>query len=414
LPGRFHIQQRIVTDIDDFRGQQVQMLHELLETTPRRLGGTHTPGVEGHIKQVSEADDLQIGISVAQRSQRVTCTQSLQAHAHVGKEIDPVARREEDLERILCNTLVVTMLARMCRKGSNAQICHIVRIVRLAHRKLLPGSPHVLQGEPLGNARTIHAQPLEPLLFRPHEHRFDVPQGIIEIESNGAKAVQNRHMDEFHLIIGNKNYSSWSLRPWIFMTHLGVRFSETIVPLDTPEFKGQISRYSPTERVPVLQHGELTVWDSLAICEYVAEVTGRGLPAGREARAVARSVCAEMHSGFATLRADWPMIATARNRQTPMSPDLEADIRRIDRIWSDCRARFGRNDGPWLFGEYSMADAMYAPVVLRFNTYGANVAIGETARAYIATALQDLSMQQFLAAARDEPWRLAKYEGVTT
>jgi hypothetical protein len=115
-------------------------------------------------------------------------------------------------------------------------------------------------------------------------------------------------MSEFHLVIGNKNYSSWSLRAWILMTHLGVKFRETILPLDTAQFKDEIARYSPTGRVPVLLDGELAIWDSLAICEYIAEVTGRGWPVDRAARAVARSVCAEMHSGFANLRAEWPLL----------------------------------------------------------------------------------------------------------
>jgi glutathione S-transferase len=215
-------------------------------------------------------------------------------------------------------------------------------------------------------------------------------------------------MSEFHLILGNKNYSSWSLRPWMLMMHLGLKFRETIVPLDTPQFKDQIGRYSPSRHVPVLQHGELTVWDSLAICEYLAEVSGRGWPADREIRAAARSVSAEIHSGFAALRAEWPFNARARNRHTPMTPGLKTDIERIEQIWSDCRSRFGKGGGPWLFGEYSVADAMYAPVVLRFNTYGAPR--GETARAYIATALEDPVLEKWLLAAKDEPWTIAHSE----
>jgi glutathione S-transferase len=214
-------------------------------------------------------------------------------------------------------------------------------------------------------------------------------------------------MSEFHLIIGNKNYSSWSLRPWILMRHLGVKFQETIVPLDTPQFKDQIGRFNAAGRVPLLVHGELTIWDSLAICEYLAELTGRGWPAGREARALARSVCAEMHSGFANLRAQWPLNASARNRRTRMNPGLEADIERIDAIWSDC---FGRTDGPWLFGEYSIADAMYAPVVLRFNTYGASAPLTETARRYIATTLEDPALEEWLLAAKNETWTVPGYE----
>jgi glutathione S-transferase len=215
-------------------------------------------------------------------------------------------------------------------------------------------------------------------------------------------------MSEFHLVMGNKNFSSWSLRPWILMTHLGVEFRETILPLDTPQFKDEIARYSPSCRVPVLLHDGLTLWDSLAICEYIAELTGRGWPADRTARAVARSVSAEMHSGFANLRAQWPMNAAARNRRTPMTPVLEADIERIEEIWNDCRSRFGKSGGPWLFGEYSIADAMYAPVVLRFNTYGAPLTA--TARWYVAAALEDPALQKWLLAAKSETWTVPGYE----
>jgi glutathione S-transferase len=119
-------------------------------------------------------------------------------------------------------------------------------------------------------------------------------------------------------------------------------------------------------------------------------------------------VCAEMHSGFVNLRAEWPMNATARNRRTPMTPGLEADVARIEEIWTECRSRFGKSGGPWLFGEYSVADAMYAPVVLRFNTYGA--ARTDVARAYIATALEDPALQKWLLAAKDETWTVPGYE----
>src|SRR5207253_2979052 len=136
--------------------------------------------------------------------------------------------------------------------------------------------------------------------------------------------------------------------------------------------------------------------DSLAICEYVPELTGKGWPQPREARAVARSVSAEMHSGFANLRMLWPMNARARNRRTAMTPALESDIERIDEIWNDIRQRFG-SGGPWLFGaEYTVADAMYAPVVLRFNTYGAR--ISPTARWVMASVLEDAALQAWLAA----------------
>jgi glutathione S-transferase len=208
-------------------------------------------------------------------------------------------------------------------------------------------------------------------------------------------------MASLTLVIGNKNYSSWSLRPWLFMKHQGVAFEEILIPLDTPATRESIDKYGPSGRVPVLLKGGLAIWDSLAICEYVAEVTGAGWPTDAHARAIARSVSAEMHSGFANLRTLWPMNARARNRRTAMTTGLEADIERIDEIWNDCRSRFG-GSGAWLFGEYSIADAMFAPVALRFNTYGA--AISQTARWYIASVLEDAPMQEWLAAAKLETW----------
>jgi glutathione S-transferase len=209
------------------------------------------------------------------------------------------------------------------------------------------------------------------------------------------------------LVIGNRNYSSWSLRAWLLLKHLGVEFEEIVIALDHPDTREQIERFSPSGRLPLLLHGDLRVWDSLAICEFAAELTGGGWPRSREARAVARSVCAEMHSGFATLRSLWPMNARARNRHTVITAALEADIERIDEIWNDCRARFGAG-GSWLFGEFTVADAMYAPVVLRFNTYGAR--ISQTARWYMATALEDAHMQEWLQGAKHEPWTIAADE----
>jgi len=216
-------------------------------------------------------------------------------------------------------------------------------------------------------------------------------------------------MTDLTLIIGNKNYSSWSLRPWMLMKHLGVDFTERQIVLDTPTFKDDVAKFGPSGRVPVLKHGDITVWDSLAICEYVAELTGRGWPKDRTTRAYARSVCAEMHSGFANLRTEWPFNARARNRRPPMTPGLEADVDRIDEIWIDCRRQFGEaQQGPWLFGEYTIADAMYAPVVLRFNTYRAQVS--DTTRWYMAAALEDPALQEWVQAAQKEPWTLPPSE----
>ena len=215
-------------------------------------------------------------------------------------------------------------------------------------------------------------------------------------------------MSDYTLVIGNKNYSSWSLRPWMLLKHLQLDFEEKQILLDTPSFKDEVAALGPSGRVPVLKHGKVTVWDSLAICEYIADVTGKGWPGDREARAFARAVCAEMHSGFMNLRMEWPFNARARNRQTPMTPGLEADIDRIDEIWIDCRRQFGTDRGPWLFGEYSIADAMYAPVVLRFNTYRAQVS--DTSRWYMATVLEDAALQSWVQAAQQEPWKLESSE----
>jgi glutathione S-transferase len=209
------------------------------------------------------------------------------------------------------------------------------------------------------------------------------------------------------LVIGNKNYSSWSLRPWILLRHVGAVFEEIVIQLQAATTRGEIERHSPSGRVPVLRAGPLCVWDSLAICEYVAETTGQGWPQAREARAHARSVCAEMHAGFQALRAAWPMNARARHRHTAMTPTLKADVERIDQIWGDCRRRYG-GGGPWLFGDYSVADAMYAPVVLRFNTYGAPIC--ESAHSYLAHAIEDATLQEWILAAKEEPWVIASCE----
>jgi glutathione S-transferase len=215
-------------------------------------------------------------------------------------------------------------------------------------------------------------------------------------------------MSDLTLVIGNKNYSSWSLRPWILMKHLGVDFREVLIRLSQPNTRDEIEKYGPSGKVPVLRRGEFCIWDSLAICEFITEHTGRGWPKDPNARAVARSVSAEMHSGFANLRSAWPMNARARNRRTALTPSLEADIDRVEEIWGDCRSRLGKSGGPWLFGEYSVADAMYAPMVLRFNTYGAQ--LSETARWYMASVIEDSVMQQWLRAAHDEPWTENNYE----
>jgi glutathione S-transferase len=202
------------------------------------------------------------------------------------------------------------------------------------------------------------------------------------------------------LVIGDKNLSSWSLRPWMLLKHLGFAFEEVRLPLDTQQFRDEIVRYSPARRVPVLLDGERRIWDSLAICEYVNELAGGGAwPEDAAARAHARAVSAEMHCGFQALRTAWSMRAAVLGLHVELGADGRADVARIDEIWRDCRAGYGRH-GPWLFGRYSAADAMYAPVVLRFNTYGAG--ISTEGRAYMEFALADPALQEWIRGARYE------------
>lgn len=176
------------------------------------------------------------------------------------------------------------------------------------------------------------------------------------------------------LIIGNKNYSSWSLRPWLLLSVTGVEFEEIRIPLFTEHTRAALAEYTEAGKVPVLHDDGVVVWDSLAICEYVSErcLDGRGWPAGAADRAEARACCAEMHSGFFKLRECLPMNCRATGRKVPVTPGLAADIRRIDGMWSGLRRRHSGR-GPWLFGEFSIADCMYAPVVSRFRTYGSEL-----------------------------------------
>ena len=213
------------------------------------------------------------------------------------------------------------------------------------------------------------------------------------------------------LVIGNKNYSSWSLRPWLLMRHFGVLFEELMLPLDTPDFRERIVRYSPTGRVPVLNVGEEVIWDSLAICEVVNErfLSGRAWPGATMARAAARCASAEMHAGFAALRAQLPM--NCRREATPPHWDANAgrDIARVQQLWGDLRRQYGAS-GNFLAGEFGIVDAMFAPVCIRFRVYG--VATDETSSAYIEAVYALPAMREWLAAARDEPERLVATDDV--
>jgi glutathione S-transferase len=213
------------------------------------------------------------------------------------------------------------------------------------------------------------------------------------------------------LVIGSKNYSSWSLRPWLFLRKVGFEFQERVIHFDAADYRAQIIAFSPSARVPLLIDGELKVWDSLAICEYAAERTQRGLPKGRAARAIARSVAAEMHSGFQALRNEWPMNVRARDRRVPPTAEVQSDIARIDALWSDCRARFGGGGG-WLFGEFSLADAMFAPVLFRFQTYGAP--LGPAAAQYLQHGLADPAVRQWQDDCSREAHPLASEDSLGT
>jgi glutathione S-transferase len=202
------------------------------------------------------------------------------------------------------------------------------------------------------------------------------------------------------LVIANRNYSSWSLRPWLLMSEFGLEFELVEESLAGNDLKERLRRHSPSCKVPVLIDGDLTVWDSLAICEYLSEqyLDGKGWPESAASRAQARSVSAEMHSGFTGLRSEMPMNIRAKRAVTP-SKAATRDIRRVDEIWSDCRRQYaGRGD--WLFGRFSIADCMYAPVVMRFVTYGTE--ISEAGRGYMETVAGNPGVKAWIAAALKE------------
>ncbi len=215
------------------------------------------------------------------------------------------------------------------------------------------------------------------------------------------------------LVIGNKNYSSWSLRPWLLMRHFGVPFEEVRLPLDTPEFHRRIGDYSPTARVPVLRDGDEVVWDSLAICETVNErwLGDKGWPQDGRARAAARCAAAEMHSGFAALRTQLPMNC----RRPKAAPHWDAaagrDIERAQALWSDLRARFGAG-GEFLCGEFGIVDAMYAPVCVRFRAYG--VSVDGNAQAFIDSIYALPAMQEWLQAAQAEAESLSPTDDIAS
>ncbi|TDR89058.1 glutathione S-transferase family protein [Enterovirga rhinocerotis] len=205
------------------------------------------------------------------------------------------------------------------------------------------------------------------------------------------------------LVIANKLYSSWSLRPWLLLREAQIPFEEILVPLGRDDTRERIQLHSPAGKVPVLIDDGVTIWDSLAIVEYAAERWPEAgiWPGAREGRALARSISAEMHSGFSGLRRACPMNLGKRFAGRDRGEQVANDVRRIEAIWADARARFGQG-GPFLFGAFCAADAMYAPVITRLDTYGFAVSSGS--RAYMDAVLGLPSYKEWLAEALKEPW----------
>lgn len=216
-------------------------------------------------------------------------------------------------------------------------------------------------------------------------------------------------MSGLTLVIGNKNYSSWSMRPWLLMRQHRIEFDEIQIALRQPGSLERKLAYSPAGKVPILIDGEMRIWESLAIVEYLTEKFPEKplWPADGEARGVARSVSAEMHAGFAHLRSHMPLNCRARRPGSGPGPGVQADIDRICEIWRDCRARHGAA-GEFLFGDFTAADAMFAPVASRFQTYG--VELDRAEAAYARAILAIPAVREWMEDAREEPWKIAKFD----
>lgn len=208
-------------------------------------------------------------------------------------------------------------------------------------------------------------------------------------------------MSKLTLVVGNKNVSSWSLRPYLALAQTGVAFDEVVVLLDRPDTAANIAKHSPGGKVPVLKDGDLTVWESLAICEYVADKfpEAKLWPQDRGARAIARAVSSEMHAGFAELRKTCSMKIAERRPTPELTPALRKDIDRITSMWTGLREKYGKG-GPFLFGHFTIADAMYAPVATRFETYG--IPVERPVREYMDALFALPTLQRWLDGAKKE------------
>lgn len=211
------------------------------------------------------------------------------------------------------------------------------------------------------------------------------------------------------LIIGNKNYSSWSLRPWLYLKHHGIPFEEVRIPLYRDDSQARIAAYSPAGKVPVLVDAGTTVWDSLAILEYLAErfPATAGWPENLAERALARALAAEMHAGFQALRGHCSMNCRRTPAAKALPDSVVKDIERIRIIWQDCRARFA-DHGPWLFGRFTIADAMFAPVALRFDSYCIDA--GPVAATYVDTVTRHPAVAEWIASGKAEAEVIAAFE----
>ncbi len=213
----------------------------------------------------------------------------------------------------------------------------------------------------------------------------------------------------FTLVIGNKNYSSWSLRPWILLKYFDIPFKEILIPLYEGSYKEQILKYSPQGKVPVLIHGKLVIGESLAICQYLSDlfVKKKMWPAQLSDRALAYWISQEMHAGFSNLRTYMPMNLRGHYPAEGMRPEVDADIKRIFQIWESCRRRFHAK-GPFLFGHFTVADAMFLPVVTRLRTYGVDVK--GLSKAYVKTMLDLPAFKEWEKAGEAEPWVIKRSE----
>ena len=229
-----------------------------------------------------------------------------------------------------------------------------------------------------------------------------------ELDPTLSQTLEDAEKSPLKLVIANKRYSSWSMRPWLVLKAFGIRFEEIIIPLGRDDTSLQISQYSAAGRVPVLLAGEIAVWDSLAICEYLAEQfpEKRMWPTDVAARAMARCICAEMHSGFNGLRSAMWMNIGADFRGKGRTPEAQSDIGRISEIWETCLSHFGHHQ--FLFGEFSIADAYYAPVVMRFQTY--DVSLAPALQAYVERVAAHPAVAQWIAEANSETMRAARYD----